>query len=149
MTFEIHLNGGAVHGDEGCACPRPRWEHKATGVWAWEGWWEPRRAESVAQSVSRAPLWKSFFLHFLQYAVKESIIQILQCLGQQNLVIRSQLHGKSIVRKWTETSRTINSPCDQLALRPAGEGYCPNLRQHRPAALVRKTCVWLAWGTNM
>lgn len=63
--------------------------------------------------------------------MKESIIQILQCLGQQNLVIRSQLHGKSIVRKWTETSRTINSPCDQLALRPAGERYCPNLRQHK------------------
>ena len=74
---------------------------------------------------------KSLFLHFLQYAVKESIIQILQCLGQQNLVTRSQLHGKSIVRKWTETSRTINSPCDQLALRPSGEGHCPNLRQHR------------------
>ena len=83
---------------------------------------------------------KSLFLHFLQYAVKESIIQILQCLGQQNLVTRSQLHGKSIVRKWTETSRTINSPCDQLALRPAGEGHCVG-HVGSGAGLPRLTCV--------
>lgn len=86
--------------------------------------------EGAAQSDSCAPLRKCF-LHFLQYAVRQSVVQILQRLGQQNSVAHSQLHGKSIVRKRTEASRT-NSPRDQLARSPAGEGCCPDLRQQKP-----------------
>ena len=92
------------------------------------GFWA-QAADQV--SLTPAPRSKSFFLHFLQYAVRESVVQILQRLGQQNSVARSQLHGKSTVRKWTEASRT-NSPRDRLARSPAGEGCCPDLRQRKP-----------------
>lgn len=67
----------------------------------------------------------SILHHFLQYAVKESIMEILQSVwGSSILWLVHSCVEESIVRKWTEISWSINCPCEQPALRPQGEGYC-------------------------